>query len=59
MCFGFNNEYHKGGIDDCQLLTDDLEEAKSWLVGQQNHLDYLYIYDIKNDEKICIEDLCT
>lgn len=59
LCFGLDPQNPKGGMRDCWLITNDYDKAVEWLEKQQNHFDYVYIYDLVQDKTICVEDLCT
>lgn len=59
FCFSYMQYYPSGGMDDCNLQTDNYTEAKLWLVEQDTDYGSAYIYDTKTDKRIYKEDLCV
>ena len=49
--FAFNDYYPSGGFGDCELKTNELNEAKEKLEEFSNY-DASYIYDAQTDEII-------
>ena len=57
FCFSYARYYPAGGMSDCDLITEDLDKAKEWLVNEDTTYGTAYIYDVEKDEEIHKEDL--
>lgn len=52
LVFGFSNYYSAGGMGDCQLKTNNLEEALVFVESEKLFGEYCQVYDVLNNRLI-------
>ena len=57
MCFSYDTYYPQGGMSDCRLITEDLNEAEDWLRQQNTTCGNAYIYVTNTEQQIYKDDL--